>query len=587
MKTNKHSILHYSLFAALIGIIPAAAFSAIRVGNHSRSYAEAYNQVNAQVAAANSARVNAAGVQTGTVAPTATTNVAQTVQQTDTSQTVELPVRVADADLAKQIMNNDPAASVTMGQLDRCAMIYPNGEFEWARPTLGLGAGGGSTCVAVVELRGYQMGEQGEDLVLARATLASGDTIKCNISEFPDATHNNSIHGAVTVPADNPPTMADVERVMNEEQKQNAGLKIAAGAILGGVFGNMAGANDLGEDSLLGTSSGKLQGTAIGALSGAALMAGNSYAGKKAGDIILSTGVNAAAGSLIGNIAATGDAVLRIEDCTVAGRDTSCLWGSVVAHTPLTKVEETAFYNTTTQETYVCDAKMQNCKNEELVSIQLEAYPNVNIDEVAEKQFEEIISNSANQYFMSNANGVISFVPASAITDQQGVNVDASKGIFAKLSDGGHIDRKIPAVIPDVQDKAFGMKQSDWREWKRTHQSGVTIYGRSTQGQPYDLPDTTEYSINDFYPMKVEASDGGIIDYSNKARLKTTLIGAGAGGAMGAFVGYQGAQSDIENRWTAAVREYNDSLTKFYCATGNRYLSQYNDDVYIPEITSE
>ena len=131
------------------------------------------------------------------------------------------------------------------------------------------------------------------------------------------------------------------------------------------------------------------------------------------------------------------------------------------------------------------------------------------------------------------------------------------------------------------------MKQSDWREWKRTHQSGVIIYGRSTQGQSYDLSDTVEYSINDFYPMMVDASDGGIIDYSNKERLKTTLIGAGAGGAMGAFVGYQGAQSDIENRWTAAVREYNDSLTKFYCATGNRYLSKYNDVVYIPEIASE
>lgn len=587
MKTNnRHSILHYSLFAALIGIMPMAAFSAIRVGNHSRSYAEAYNQVNAQVAAANSARVNAAGVQTGTVAPVATTVAPTNATQSESAETVELPIRVANADLAKQIINNDPAASVTMGQLDRCAMIYPNGEFEWARPTLGLGAGGGSTCVAVVELRGYQMGENGSDLVLARATLASGDSIKCNISEFPDATHNNSITGNVVVPADNPPTMEDVEQVMNEEQKQNAGLKIAAGAILGGVFGNIAGANDLGEDGLLGTSRGKMQGTAIGALSGAALMAGNSYAGKKAGDIILSTGVNAAAGSLIGNIAATGDSVLRIEDCTVAGRNTSCLWGMLVTSRPLTGAE-TAFYNTTTQETYVCDAEMQKCKNEELVSIQLEAYPNVNIDEVIETQFQEIISKPENQYFMSNTNSGISFVPASAVDEQQGANIDAAKGIFAKLSDGGHIDRRIAAMIPDVHDKAFGMKQSDWREWKRTHQSGVIIYGRSTQGQSYDLSDTVEYSINDFYPMMVDASDGGIIDYSNKARLKTTLIGAGAGGAMGAFVGYQGAQSDIENRWTAAAREYKDSLTKFYCATGNRYLSQYNDVVYIPEIASE
>ena len=85
--------------------------------------------------------------------------------------------------------------------------------------------------------------------------------------------------------------------------------------------------------------------------------------------------------------------------------------------------------------------------------------------------------------------------------------------------------------------------------------------------------------------MMVDAADGGIIDLGNKARLKSTLIGAGAGGAMGAFVGYQGAQTDIENRWVTATREYNDSLQKVYCATGNRFLGFYNDTIFIPSLS--
>ena len=71
---------------------------------------------------------------------------------------------------------------------------------------------------------------------------------------------------------------------------------------------------------------------------------------------------------------------------------------------------------------------------------------------------------------------------------------------------------------------------------------------------------------------------------SNQARAKGTLVGTAAGGAIGGFAGYQGAQSEITNRWTAAVREYEDSLSNFVCMTGARYLSKYNDYVQIPEM---
>ena len=86
--------------------------------------------------------------------------------------------------------------------------------------------------------------------------------------------------------------------------------------------------------------------------------------------------------------------------------------------------------------------------------------------------------------------------------------------------------------------------------------------------------------------MMQDATDGSLIDFGNKARLKSTLIGAGVGGALGGFAGYQGAQLDVQNRWVSAVREYEDSLTKVYCVTGDRYLSKYNDAVFIPPITT-
>jgi len=86
----------------------------------------------------------------------------------------------------------------------------------------------------------------------------------------------------------------------------------------------------------------------------------------------------------------------------------------------------------------------------------------------------------------------------------------------------------------------------------------------------------------DFNPLRVDADDGSLIDFNNKARMKGTLTGAGVGAGLGALTGYQGAQNDVEQRWLSAVREYKDSLQKIYCATGKRFLGYYNDAVIIP-----
>lgn len=572
---------NYYLLSIIYALLSGGhATAAIRVGNASRNYAAGYQQVNVQ-------REQIAAAAAAAAAPVATT------QSADTE--TNLPVRVANRELAQKLSRGETDSRVSIATLDSCAMVYPNGEFAWDSPTVGNGAGGASTCVAVVELRGYQMGLDGSDVVLARANLAAGDAVKCNISDFPEFSYTADA-ARVTFPADHEPTRADVVQVLNAEQKQNAGLRIAAGTVIGGLAGNAAGKNEIGSDSILGGGKHKTTGTIIGALSGAALMAGNAYSGKVAGDTILSTGVNAAAGSMIGNIAASGESVLRIEDCKIPdvpastkktttassdanadkkvtepqSKNSKCLWGVIRKGTALSG--KNAYYNTGDETTLVCESDNTGCKQETLLNIKLAAYPNKDIDAAAKEGFEKITADSTKQFYLTEKNEM-----------KNGINPDNS-AIYARISNATvATGTQMPAMIADVNDKAFGYKRSDWAKLK-TDLSGHTILGRTSSGAGYALDG--EYSINDFYPMMVDASDGGIIDFGNKARLKGTLIGAGAGGALGAYAGYQGAQSDIENRWVTAVREYKDSLQKIYCATGKRFLGYYNDQIIIPTMTN-
>ena len=585
---------NYYLLSMLYALCSASADAAVRVGNASRSYAAGYQQVNAQ-------REQIAAAAAAAATPTATT------QSADAE--TNLPVRVANRELAQKLSRGETDSRVSIETLDSCAMVYPNGEFAWDTPTVGNGAGGASTCVAVVELRGYQMGLDGSDAVLARANLAAGDAVKCNISDFPEFSYTADA-AQVTFPADNEPTRADVVQVLNAEQKQNAGLRIAAGTVIGGLAGNAAGKNEIGSDSILGGGKHKTTGTIIGAISGAALMAGNAYSGKVAGDTILSTGVNAAAGSMIGNIAASGDSVLRIEDCkipsvTVAkektttnanadnkatadatannnanaddktaepqNKNSKCLWGVIRKGTALG--DSHAYYNINEDGiTLVCKSDNTGCKRETLLNIKLAAYPDKDLETAEKEGFEKVKADPAKQFYLTEKNEM-----------KNGADPDNS-AIYAKISSASiATGTQIPAMIADVNDKAFGYKRSDWAKLK-SDLSGHAILGRTSSGTGYALDG--EYSISDFYPMMVDASDGGIIDFGNKARLKGTLIGAGAGGALGAYAGYQGAQSDIENRWVTAVREYKDSLQKIYCATGKRFLGYYNDQIIIPTMTN-
>lgn len=572
---HKSIFSYYLLISAIVAATPATA--GVRVGNLSRSYADSYSQVNGlRMGTANGQ--NSANQNTETFMPATglMTDNSVTTAIDGTGAVVNLPVRVANADLAKRIGLGETVGRVSMGTLESCSRIYPEGDFAWDTPTAGVGSGGAQTCIAVVEMRAINADGRGGEAVLARANIAAGDNIKCNISDFPEYSYTEDA-GKIEFPADREPTMDDVIAQMNQEQKQNAGLKIAAGALIGGIGGNIAGKAERGSDSIIGTNKEKMTSTAIGALSGAAIMAGNSYAGKVGGDVILSTGVNAAAGGVMGNIMASGNSVLRVEDCEVGGVKTSCLWGSVVKTVEWKQEEngvtKTAYYNMTTHDTIECDADGKKCKpiGFALASVRLEAAPNKTLDEIRKEQDRAVLQDDKFHFKY----------------DKQKQEVEPGTGdeIWAKISEGRLEDgMAVRAMVPNVNDKAFGLTSDDWAKW-RSNNPKARVWGRNMDGNAYDLGDG--YTIENFRPMTIDAEDGGIVDISNKARLKSTLTGAGIGGAMGGFVGYQGAQSDIDDRWVSAVREYKDSLTRVYCATGKRYLGQYNDMIVIPSLNQE
>lgn len=541
---------HYYLLSIIYALLSGGdATAAVRVGNASRSYASGYQQVNAQ---------------REQVAMAAQQQVA-TTQSADTE--MNLPVRVANQELAQKLSRGETDSRTSIERLESCAMIYPNGEFAWDTPTVGIRAGTSSTCVAVVELRvpGSMVGSNQAEVTLAHANLAAGDAFKCNISEFPEVTYTQAA-GTVTFPADNPPTRDDVVKVLNQEQKQNAGLKIAAGLVVGGLGGNIAGKNELGHDGVFGGGKDKITSTVVGSLAGGALMAGNAFGGKVAGDMILSTGVNAAAGGVVGNMAASGDSVLRVEDCKVGDSQTTCLWGMVVTGAELSG-DKHAFFNISDgASAVVCDANNKNCRATELINIVLTAYTDKDLESASTDDFARVQSDLAYQFYLEN--GEI----------KSGQHGDG--GIYTPIESASTMDKQVPALIPYFQDKAFGMRKKDWADWKSKH-SNADIYGRTSTGNASDK--IADASLMSFYPVYRTAADGNIIDLGNKARLKGTLIGAGTGGALGAFSAYQGAQSDIENRWASAVTEYKDSLQKFYCATGTRFLGFYNEEITIPE----
>jgi hypothetical protein len=487
------------------------------------------------------------------------------IEKAQNSEELGLPVRVADMELARMIVAGNQSAVVTIAHLNACASIFPNGSFAWDSADVGTSSGVG--CVAEVELR---LDDGPNGIILARARVPAGGTINCNISAFPPASYTADA-GKFTFPADREPTMDEVKKVMNAEQKQGAGLKIAAAALLGGLAGNLIGQNAPGKSGALGLSGDKMQKAAIGAVALGGLTAASTQAGKVGGDVIMGATINAVGGGLIGNISGIGNPVLLVRKC----EDTKCLYGIAGA----TETASNAFYGIS-GSIQVCDRNITNssdkvptfsgCSGRHVASWKLECDGvTVNQNDRAEDIIKRIAEKCTEKYCL--ANGQIKKIDL-------GNSCGDSAEIFYKLENTTVLKTSEAVVIYGYDG---GSKSKDWNEWK-AGRKGVDIRKRYADGTIGSR--LSGYELSAFQPLYESADDGAIVDLNNKARTGATATGAGVGGALGGFSAYQGATDEIQNRYASEVQAYKDSLGKIYCATGARFISHYNDVVVIPKL---
>lgn len=540
MKNYRLKFLILSMPAAVVLLPYSATHAALRVNNSSITQA--------QIQAANAMREMAAATQIN--AP----QVAHTI---------------TDA--------NGNTTTISSEQMDACNAIYPGGTFDWTKPTTGMKSGSGATCSALVELRSYNGGTS--YTVLATGYVAAGDAVKCNIDEFPNITATGR---DFTYPADEPPTVEDVEKVMAQENKSNAGFKILAAAVVGGLGGNLVGKGDDG----FGTNNDKLKTTAIGAASGVALMTASTQVNDyKVGSAILSTGMNAAAGAVAGNVMASGEEVLQIDNCKIDGAENKkCLYGTIATDSvkTITSNGTTAyFYDYDTNTSYECtknEQKYEACRRIVLSNLTFEGIndclpTNVEISDECKKQLEDLDARST--FKLSNKeNSLYNGGTLEAVTD-------SNHGPYIMIKSAQTAGTRKSAMIKladSTPNNVFGYKSEDWRK-RNTDKSKLKLDNKLYDLYGNEIPDA---DINKFSPAYKSASDGSVIDFNNAARTKSTMIGAGAGGALGALSGVSGANAAIQERYLTAVREYEDSLGNIACYTGNRYLSRYNDTIVVP-----
>ena len=548
----------FSVILACVATMPGDA--AVKTNNASRSYAGAYQQVNnvrAQQEYLNS--VNGAAAQ--------------------------LPVTVDDENLARSIVNNESGAP-GVSQLQACAMIYPNGNFKWGVPEYGINKD--PQCLAVVELR-----DANSNTILAYTTVAAGQSIKCNIDNFPSGSYNMSALSKIELPADEAPTMEDVIAVMNEEQKQNAGLKIAAGAIIAGVAGNLLSQKDASNtnDKIpLGTGKSQLIGTAAGVAAGAGIMAASSYTGKVAGDTIKSTAVNAASGMLIGNMMAGAngsDSVIATVKCSMeSGKSTQeydCIVGNYQEYgDAIGDKEDGSFYiiKPDKSDLRLCSTNTDGAiectqENKKVDNITLAAAPGSAEDSIP---WDKRNDKQQGIYRYNKGDGDI-FAVFNGKTDQD-------QKTYYRIKTASKIENTIRAYAvfkSGTLRKPLGYTEDDWTKDLISKTDGIfERYNGGAVGGKIE-----EADAKNFKPSSRDAEDGALIDLSNQARAKATIAGAAVGGAGGGLAGYTGAKNEVTERWLSAQREYEDSLTNVVCTTGARYLSQYNDYAEIPALKTE
>ena len=555
------------MILACISAMPVDA--AIKTKNSNRSYAGAYQQINA--------------MRQEQEYLNATAQLATTASATD-----NLPVMIDDEKLADAIVNNESGAP-NISNLESCAMIYPNGVFKWAIPESGIRKSVTPKCAAVVELR-----DANTNMVLATTTVGAGDSMKCNIDYFPSSGYNMAELSRVELPADAQPTMADVETVMNTEQKQNAGLKIVAAALVGGVGGNLLAPKEAGATNgkiPFGTGKTQLIDTAIGAAAGAGVMAAGTYSGKVAGDTITSTAVNAASGMIVGNMLAGtsgGNGVLATVKCRPNGEEEKdCIIGKFNKEgDPINSDDKYVYIINLNKEVKRCETtdsdQLKNCEYYgNIMHIIIEGEKGLDF------RFEDLEIKTVNGFSQNqdtNRKRSIRYKKLSDASGKWNETPDTTNDVFYKIKSANKIKEAENAYAVfgnNTLNKIVGYQRSDWDDTLEPLKP--EYYLRNVDGSVSYKIESEDADEGKFEPSTRDADDGSLVDLTNQARIKGTVAGGAVGGALGGIAGYSGAKSEVSERWTSAIREYEDSLSNFVCITGGRYLSKYNDYVQIPE----
>ena len=96
-------------------------------------------------------------------------------------------------------------------------------------------------------------------------------------------------------------------------------------------------------------------------------------------------------------------------------------------------------------------------------------------------------------------------------------------GNLVKISSAQKVGRHVPAMIEFKGSQGmFGIKHSDWLAKFSSGYTDARIY--DTQGKPLTDKNGNEVKINidNFYPSAQSAEDGDMVDFSNRARAKST-----------------------------------------------------------------
>ena len=503
----------------------------------------------------------------------------EVIEAAEEAAIAALPVRVANIDIARDTARGRGEFNVGISHLENCAMIFPNGRFAWDRPNAGFHAGATARCVAEVEMRKIH---GNSDIILARALVAAGDSIDCNIGAFPESGYTADA-GNVIFPADNEPTMDDVRRRMNEEQRRGIGMRTATSAVIGGVGGYLL---NVGGNRLASTIGGAVIAGGVGYASGAA--------GHVGGNVIMGAAVNAAAGGIIGNMSGIGSSSLLVDSCP-GHPDIKCLFGYIDVGRDL-DANTRVFFNVRDGAQRTCSATndREECRPRDLLNVRIPPSITGTNQSMTLDEYVRTVdrTNPPSGSFCIGRDGQMvtsdcapgESVVWNEIQNWSGIKVSGSRvqAVCFNWTHGARISRS-----PRTNEAT--RTACDLRQMNSRGTLGDPVNNR-TDGAARTEDDTNDNNNNDmnlrehFYPFELDASDGKIIDINHPGRWRATAMGAGIGAALGGWTAWQGASEEVVDRWLASVREYRNSLEVIYCGTGTRLLSPYNSPATIPNI---